>query len=170
MMQQPHERYLAVKVAMMPRDTNPYGTIFGGVILSYIDQAGAIGARHAVEAQGLKAQPLVTVAMEKVEFHQPVHVGDTVSFWTQLRRIGTTSITMHVTVETECDGQARLLTQAEVTYVAVELRGQERNPVSIRGDADHDHKYDGVLTALRLDDHGPLRSPFDLSRRLALPS
>ena len=133
MSEQPCQRYLAVKVAMMPRDTNPYGTIFGGVILSYIDQAGAIGARYEIQSRGFLAQPLVTVAMEGVEFHEPVFVGDTVSFWTVLRRIGTTSITMHVSVETDRDGKSRLLTQAEVTYVSVELRGDERRPVSIRG-------------------------------------
>ena len=133
MSEQPNQRYLAVKVAMMPRDTNPYGTIFGGVILSYIDQAGAIGARHEIQSRGFLARPLVTVAMEGVEFHEPVVVGDTVSFWTVLRRIGTTSITMHVSVETERDGKSRLLTQAEVTYVSVELCGDERRPVSIRG-------------------------------------
>jgi acyl-CoA thioesterase YciA len=71
--------------------------------------------------------------MEGVEFHEPVFVGDTVSFWTDVRRIGKTSITMHVTVETERDRESRLLTQADVTYVAVELRGDERRPVSIRG-------------------------------------
>ena len=130
----PRQRYLAVKVVMMPRDTNPYGTIFGGVILSYIDQAGAVGARHEIEIQGFAAQPIVTMAMEGVEFHEPVYVGDTLSFWTNLRRIGETSITMHVTVETERDRESRLLTQADVTYVAVELRGAERKPVSIRGE------------------------------------
>jgi acyl-CoA thioesterase YciA len=133
MSEQSDQRYLAVKVVMMPRDTNPYGTIFGGVVLSYIDQAGAIGARHEIQSRGFSPKQLVTVAMESVEFHEPVFVGDTVSFWTVLRRVGSTSITMHVTVETERDGKSQLLTQAEVTYVAVELRGAERRPVSIRG-------------------------------------
>jgi len=130
---QSQPRYLAVKVVMMPRDTNPYGTIFGGVLLSYIDQAGAVGARQHIEAQGFPAQPIVTVAMEGVEFHEPVFVGDSVSFWTDVRRIGETSITMHVTVETERDRVSLLLTQADVTYVAVTLLGEERRPVSIRG-------------------------------------
>jgi acyl-CoA thioesterase YciA len=138
MTEQPEQqRYLAVKVVMMPRDTNPYGTIFGGVILSYIDQAGAIGARHEIESRGHRAQPLVTVAMDGVEFHEPVFVGDVVSFWTVLRRIGKSSITMHVRVETERNGAARLVTQAEVTYVAVELRGDARRTVSIRGEMQH---------------------------------
>jgi acyl-CoA thioesterase YciA len=127
------QRYLAIKVVMMPRDTNPYGTIFGGVILSYIDQAGAVGARHEIEVRGFPDQQLVTVAMEGVEFREPVFVGDTLSFWTNSLRIGETSITMHVTVETERDGKSRLLTQAYVTYVAVALQAEGRRPVPIRG-------------------------------------
>jgi len=128
---QNEERYLAVKVVMMPRDTNPYGTIFGGVLLSYIDQAGAIGARHEIQKRGIPAPTLVTVAMDRVEFHEPVYVGDTVSFWTQVRRLGTTSIAMHVTVETERERQLQLLTQADVTYVAVQMEDNVRRPVPI---------------------------------------
>lgn len=131
--ERPFERYLATKVVMMPRDTNPHGTIFGGVILSYLDQAGAVGARHEIRRQGFPSQLLVTVAMEGVEFHEPVLVGDTLSFWTEVRRIGNTSITVHVTVEAERDGQSRQVTQAVVTYVAVQLQGDVRRPVSIRG-------------------------------------
>ena len=129
-------RYLAVKVVMMPRDTNPYGTIFGGVIMSYIDQAGAVGARYTIQQQGFPAQPLVTIAMESVEFHEPVLVGDTVSFWTEVRRIGRSSITMHVSVETERDRQLRRVTQADVTYVAIRLDGEHRRPVPIAGSQD----------------------------------
>ena len=131
MSEQPDQRYLAVKAVMMPRDTNPHGTIFGGVLLSYIDQAGVVGAQHEIQIRRFAIHPLVTVAMDSVEFHEPVLVGDTVSFWTELRRIGTTSITMHVTVETDRNGKSQLLTQAEVTFVAVEMRGDERKPVSI---------------------------------------
>src|SRR5437870_12037334 len=87
------ERFPAIRVTMLPRDTNAHGTIFGGVILSYIDQAGAIEARR----QGL--QFMVTVSMDRVVFHEPVYVGDLVSFWTETLRIGTTSITTKVTVE-----------------------------------------------------------------------
>ena len=128
-------RHLAVRVVMMPRDTNPYGTIFGGVILSYIDQAGAIGARHEIQSRAPVVPPLVTVAMESVEFHEPVFVGDTVSFWTSLRRIGNSSISMHVTVETERDGETRQVTQAQVTYVAVDLTGRQRSPIPIQGNS-----------------------------------
>lgn len=127
------QRYLAIKVVMMPRDTNPYGTIFGGVILSYVDQAGAVGAYHLMRSNGWPEQPLVSVAMNGVEFHRPVFVGDIVSYWTRLVRVGTTSITMHVDVEADRRGQILHLTDAEVTYVAVDLVGDQRRPVPIRG-------------------------------------
>ena len=130
------EPYLAVKALMMPRDTNPYGTIFGGVLLSYIDQAGAVGARHQIRRAGWPDQPIVTVAMNRVEFHQPVFVGDVVSFYTRVSRIGRTSITMRVTVQTDRDGRPIQLTEAEVTYVAVKLDESGRQTVPIRGDAE----------------------------------
>ena len=130
---QPNERYLAIKVVMMPRDTNPYGTIFGGVTLSYIDQAGAIGARHEIRRAGWPDQPIVSVAMNGVEFHLPVFVGDVVSFWTRLVKVGRTSITMHVDVEAERRGEVVQLTEAEVTYVAVDVSDGQRRPVPIRG-------------------------------------
>ncbi|MGE3778433.1 MAG: acyl-CoA thioesterase [Pirellulaceae bacterium] len=126
------ERFLAIKVVMMPRDTNPYGTIFGGVLMSYIDQAGAVGARHEIAGLAISIPSLVTVAIDKVEFHKPVFVGDTVSFYTELRRFGRTSITMHVTVETDRDGTTTRLTEAEVTYVAIRLDGDRRAPIPIR--------------------------------------
>jgi len=126
--------YLAIKALMMPRDTNPHGTIFGGVLLSYIDQAGAIGARHEIRRAGWPDRPLVTVAMNSVEFHQPVFVGDVVSFSTRVVRVGRTSITTHVSVETDRGGEAVNLTEAEVTYVAVELGKEGRQPVPIRGE------------------------------------
>ena len=133
---QPVNQYLAIRVVMMPRDTNPHGTIFGGVILSYIDQAGAVGAMHSIRAAGWPDQPIVSVAMNSVEFHRPVFVGDIVSFWTRLVRVGTTSITMHVDVEADRSGEAVHLTEAEVTYVTVDLTGGQRRPVSVRGQQD----------------------------------
>jgi acyl-CoA thioesterase YciA len=115
----------AIRVLMMPRDTNGHGTIFGGVILSYIDQAGAIEARR----QGL--QFMVTVSMDKVVFHEPVFVGDLVSFWTETLRIGTTSITTKVTVEAIRAGdpsQRVTVTEAQVVYVNL---GEDRKPRKI---------------------------------------
>ena len=116
----------AIRVLMMPRDTNAQGTIFGGVILSYIDQAGAIEARR----QGAKI--MLTVAMDKINFHQPVFVGDLVSFWTETIRIGNTSITVKVVVNVfrGTDSAQRLLvTEAQVVYVNV---GEDRRPTPIR--------------------------------------
>jgi acyl-CoA thioesterase YciA len=107
----------AIRVMMMPRETNAHGTIFGGIILSYIDQAGAVGA---VEAG---ANRVVTVAMDKVEFHQPVYVGDLVSLFTEVERRGRTSLTMRVTVCAQRAKQPRdlvLVTEATVTYVNVD--------------------------------------------------
>ena len=130
---QPDERFLAIKVVMMPRDTNPYGTIFGGVILSYVDLAGAVGAEHEIRRSGWPGQTLVSVALKSVEFHRPVFVGDTVSFWTRLVKVGRTSITMHVDVEADRRGEVVDLTEAEVTYVAIDLTGAQRRPVPIRG-------------------------------------
>src|SRR5947199_9867778 len=108
------EPYLAIQVVMMPRDTNPHGTIFGGVILSYLDQAGAVGARREVVRAGGPPPMLVTVAINRVEFKQPVLVGDVVRFLVQLERIGRTSITVHVSVEAERNGQVLRVTEAEL--------------------------------------------------------
>jgi acyl-CoA thioesterase YciA len=116
----------AIRVLMMPRDTNAHGTIFGGVILSYIDQAGAIEARR----QG--GQLIVSVSMDKVVFHQPVFVGDLVSFWTETVRIGNTSITTKVVVEAirATDATQRVtVTEATVVYVNVDAKGR---PTPIR--------------------------------------
>ncbi len=116
----------AIRVLMMPRDTNAHGTIFGGVILSYIDQAGAIEARR----QGL--QLMVTVSMDKVVFHEPVLVGDLVSFWTETVRIGNTSITTKVVVEAIRAGDPShrvIVTEANVVYVNL---GNDRKPEVIK--------------------------------------
>lgn len=115
----------AIRVLMMPRDTNAHGTIFGGVILSYIDQAGAIEARR----QG--AMQMVTVTMDKVVFHEPVHVGDLVSFWAETLRIGTTSITVKVVVKVHragMEGRELTVTEAQVVYVNI---GPDRKPLAI---------------------------------------
>ncbi len=125
------DRYMALRVVLMPRDTNSQGSIFGGVILSQIDLAAAVGANHEIRKRGSKAKPLVTVGMNSVEFHRPVFVGDLLSFWTRLVRIGNTSITVHVEVESERDGRLQNLTEAEVTYVAVELNGDQRKPIRV---------------------------------------
>jgi len=120
--------YLAIQVVMMPRDTNPFGTIFGGVILSYIDQAGAIGARREVVRAGGQPPVLVTVAVNRVEFHQPVLVGDVVRFLTRLIRIGRTSITVQVNVEVDRNKEVLQVTEAEIVYVAIDPTSPDRKP------------------------------------------
>lgn len=120
--------YLAIQVVMMPKDTNPHGTIFGGVILSYLDQAGAIGAAHEVVRAGGTFPTLVTVAINRVEFKQPVLVGDVVRFRTRLVRFGRTSVTMDVIVEAERGTETLPVTEAEVVYVAVDPQISPRRP------------------------------------------
>lgn len=120
------QRSPAIRVMMFPRDTNPAGTIFGGVILSYIDQAGAEEAKlHGADA-------VVTVAMKEVIFSEPVYVGDLVSFYTELVRTGRTSVTVRVSVEAARHPDRRevvRVTQAEITYVNVD---GERRPRPLR--------------------------------------
>src|SRR5712692_11039471 len=125
------EPYLAIQVVMMPAVVNPQGTIFGGVILSYIDQAGAIGARREVARAGGPLPMLLTVAMNRVEFKKPVLVGDVVRFMTRLVRIGRTSITMHIDVEAERGDDVLRVTEAELVYVGVDLATAERRPVAL---------------------------------------
>lgn len=113
----------AIRISMLPRDTNSQGTIFGGVILSYIDMAGAIEAHRHTEMDRF-----VTVAMREVIFHAPVFVGDLVSFYAETLKVGTTSITVRVVVEAERYGepdQNARVTQAEVVYVAVNKNGEK---------------------------------------------
>jgi acyl-CoA thioesterase YciA len=113
-----NEPNAAIRLTMMPRDTNAHGTVFGGVILSYIDVAGGVEAvRHT------KHDRFVTVAMKEVIFHEPVFMGDLVSFYAETLRVGSTSIAIHVVVEAERFGsqgrQKVKVTEAEVTYVAI---------------------------------------------------
>src|SRR5262250_848204 len=118
----------AIRIAMLPRDTNSQGTIFGGVILSYIDMAGAIEAHRKTGMDRF-----VTVAMREVIFHQPVYVGDLVSFYSETVKVGTTSITTRVVVEAERygePGQKARVTEAEVVYVAVNKDGRKKKITS----------------------------------------
>jgi acyl-CoA thioesterase YciA len=116
------ERIPAIKVLLLPKDTNALGTIFGGVILAHIDLASAVEARKTA------AQRFVTRAIREVEFHEPVFVGDVVNFFTETARVGRTSITVRVSVECERWGAGRgekvKVTEAEVVLVAVDERGR----------------------------------------------
>ncbi|OYT72700.1 MAG: acyl-CoA thioesterase [Chloracidobacterium sp. CP2_5A] len=111
----------AIRTTMLPRDTNALGTIFGGVILSYIDLAGAIEARR------IAVHRYVTVAMREVVFVAPVYVGDTVSFYAQVEKVGRTSVTVRVTVDAERMREPNTVvrvTEADVIYVAMSDDGR----------------------------------------------
>ena len=113
----------ALRIITLPRDTNPNGTVFGGVILSYIDQAGFIEARkHGVHRW-------VTVAIDQVVFRAPVHVGDVVNFFTRTVRTGRSSVTVDIRVQVEryAGGEAVDVTEARMTLVAVDAQG---NPIA----------------------------------------
>jgi acyl-CoA thioesterase YciA len=110
---------IALCVVMMPRDSNVYGTIFGGIILSYIDQAGFIEARkHG-------SHRWVTASIEKVDFQQPVFVGDVVRFYTKTLKTGSSSVVIEIIVESErFDSADRIdVTNAILTMVSVDERG-----------------------------------------------
>lgn len=118
-------RRSALRVMTMPKDTNQYGTIFGGVILSYIDQAGFVEARrHGTHRW-------VTVALDRVEFKKPVHLGDSVTFYAQTIRAGTTSVTIKIEVEAEryTTGETVPVTEAVITLVSV---GPDEKPIPFR--------------------------------------
>ncbi|HQZ83933.1 MAG TPA: hotdog domain-containing protein [Pyrinomonadaceae bacterium] len=120
-------RDAAIRLTMMPRDTNAHGTVFGGVILSYIDVAGSVEA-----VRQTKHDRFVTVAMKEIVFHEPVFIGDLVSFYAETTRVGNTSVTVHVDVEAERfgnQGQKVKVTSADVTFVAI---NQFREKVQVR--------------------------------------
>jgi len=121
---------LALRTILLPRDTNGGGTIFGGVILSQIDLAGAAVARR------FSCQRFVTIAMKEVKFIAPVYVSDVVSYFGRVVRVGQTSITVLIRVEAErfsdCNQKVDVTT-AEVAYVAVDQGGQ---PIPVRTKAE----------------------------------
>lgn len=115
----PSERRMALRIVTLPRDTNHYGTIFGGVILSFIDQAGFVEARRHGRHRW------VTAAMDRVEFIAPVHLGDTVTFFGRTIRTGTKSVTVAVDVEAERydTGELIAVTSATLTMVSIDAAG-----------------------------------------------
>ena len=111
----------AIRVSMMPADTNAHGTIFGGKILSLIDQAGAIGAHR------IGVGRVVTVSMREVVFKHPVRVGDIVSCYAHVTKVGRTSVTVCVRVLANRPTDAKRsveVTSAEVVYVAIDDTGR----------------------------------------------
>tara|TARA_Y100000588_G_scaffold388371_2_gene488423 strand:- start:898 stop:1290 length:393 start_codon:yes stop_codon:yes gene_type:complete len=114
----PKDTEPTIRQLMMPKDTNALGTIFGGVILSQIDQAAAIAAHRYHHGR------VVTVAMDEIEFKKPVFVGDVVSYYVNITKIGSTSVTMDVLVWAQRqfaeEGDYIPVTEASVTMVAVD--------------------------------------------------
>ena len=114
----------AIRLVMLPKYTNPDGDIFGGIILSMIDEAAA------VEAQRQAHHRYVTVSMDSIQFHLPVQVGDIVSLWCETVKIGKTSIQIHIDVlaHPRCTDEEQKVTEATVTMVAID---DQRNTVPI---------------------------------------
>lgn len=119
---------LALRTTLLPKDTNPAGSIFGGVILSLIDQAGGIPLRHINPHRRY-----VTVAMDSIKFLAPVYVGDLISLYTCKPQVGRTSVSVQVDVLVERrdrPGVEVIVTVAKVTYVAI---GGDGRPIPIEG-------------------------------------
>lgn len=112
----------ALRTLAMPADANPNGDIFGGWVLAQMDLAGSVPATE--RAQGR----IATVAMDAVRFHRPVFVGDLVSCYAQVTRVGTTSITVDVQVWVRRRKDATLVkvTEGHLTYVAIDEQGRKR--------------------------------------------
>ena len=119
----PQDKDLVLRVIPLPADANANGDIFGGWIMAQVDLAGAVASARAARGR------IVTVAVNQFVFKQPVSVGDLLSFYAKVARIGRTSITVHVEVYAERN-PANLtvvkVTEANLTYVAIDANGQPR--------------------------------------------
>ena len=119
----PTDQELVLKVIPMPADCNANGDIFGGWVMAQVDLAGAVLPARYVNGR------LATVAVHEFVFKQPVKVGDILSFFSTIKRIGNTSITVKVEVFAErftLQGTYLKVTEAMVTYVAIDALGKPR--------------------------------------------
>jgi len=119
----PADRQPAIRVLAMPADTNARGDIFGGWIMAQVDISGSVAAHKAVDGR------VVTVAVNSFQFRKPVFVGDLVSCYAEVTRIGRTSITVFVEVFAErerLEGRCIKVTEATLTYVAIDAQGRPR--------------------------------------------
>ena len=123
--QSPEEELPSLRTVAMPADANPSGDIFGGWIMSQMDLAGAIYASYRVEGR------LVTVAVEGMNFHLPVFVGDQVSCYCKLTHTGVTSISIHIEtwVRRKQTAEHLKVTEATYTYVSVD---DNRRPLPLK--------------------------------------
>ena len=123
----PSDKELVLRVVPMPADANANGDIFGGWVMAQIDIAGAVLPSRLARGR------LVTVAVNQVVFEQPVHVGDLLSFYAEVIRVGNTSITVAVEVyaqRLQHSEKAIQVTEAEVTYVAIDEHGSPRRVIN----------------------------------------
>jgi acyl-CoA thioesterase YciA len=119
----------SIRAVAMPADTNPSGDIFGGWVLSQMDLAGSVLARQITKSR------VTTIAVDKMRFHKPIMVGDIVSFYTEISKVGTTSITIDiVTMVNRKDDklgeeQEIKVTEGKFVYVSINSDGQ---PIKIK--------------------------------------
>src|SRR4051812_799982 len=119
----PTDGHLAMRVAPMPSDANGNGDIFGGWIMAQVDLAGAVLPARLAKGR------IATVAVNQFIFKQPVSLGDLLSFYASITRIGNTSISVHVEVFAErnpANLQVVKVTEADLTYVAIDHEGKPR--------------------------------------------
>ncbi|CAM4355843.1 acyl-CoA thioesterase [Kerstersia similis] len=118
----PEGKHATLRVVPMPADANYYGDVFGGWIMSHIDVAGAIVAAQLAQGR------VGTVAINAMQFRQPVGVGDLLAFYAEITRIGTTSVTVRVDVfaQRRLIGDIVKVTEATLTYVAMDEAGKKR--------------------------------------------
>ena len=119
----PTDQELVLKVIPMPADCNANGDIFGGWVMAQVDLAGAVLPARYVRGR------MATVAVNEFIFKQPVKVGDILSFFSKVTRIGRTSITVKIEVYAERhfkQGEYAKVTEASLTYVAIDEQGQPR--------------------------------------------
>jgi acyl-CoA thioesterase YciA len=119
----PTDKELVLKVIPMPADSNANGDIFGGWVMAQVDLAGSVLPARLADGR------MATVAVKEFIFKQPVRVGDILSFFSEVTRTGRTSVTVHVEVYAErfrSQGQYVKVTEASLTYVAIDDKGQPR--------------------------------------------
>jgi len=117
---------IAVRTLAMPADTNAAGDIFGGWLLSQMDIAGAIVAHQRARCR------VATVALDGMEFHEPVYVGDLVTCYAEVVRVGTTSVTIHVVTRAQRGRSGKIVkvTEGTFVYVALDANGKPRSLLS----------------------------------------
>jgi acyl-CoA thioesterase YciA len=122
--QLPQDQELVMRIIPMPADCNINGDIFGGWVMAQVDLAGAVMAWRVVKGR------MATVAVNEFVFKEPVMAGDLLSFFSKVERLGNTSVTVSVEVYSEQlhnQGEYRKVTQASLTYVAIDAKGRPRS-------------------------------------------